>query len=105
MLEWSQIIGGILVSLASGYTLYKVQAKDKSDKERESKIENLSKEVAQLKATSVSETRVRVMMKEELKPLSDSLDKLNNNISEIKDWVAEERGFKKGLTAAANKTS
>lgn len=35
MLEWSQIIGGILVSLTSGYTLYNVQAKDKSDKERE----------------------------------------------------------------------
>lgn len=71
---------------------------------KKEKIENLSKEVAQLKATSVSETRVLVMMKEELKPLSDSLDKLNNNISEIKDWVSEERGFKKGLTVAG-KTS
>lgn len=92
---------GILSTVAGGYILHRIKSQDEKSKKQDEKIDNLETSITQLKATSVSEAHVRNLMKEELKPLSDTLDRLNSNVSEIKDWVAEERGFKKGLNAAS----
>lgn len=101
ILLWATgVLGTLAGSILGGYILHRIKLQDTRTRKQEDKIINLSQEITQLKATAVTEAHVRTLMKEEIKPLSDKIDSVNSNISEIKDWVAEERGFKKGLTAA-----
>ena len=88
------ILGGLIsliVTLMGGVMLHRL-------KKTEEKLEAFSTSITELKSTAVSDSHVRKVVKEEVAPLSDSLNELLKSMHKIEVHMAEEKGFKAATT-------
>ncbi len=96
---------GILVTAALAY--WAATARDKSNKQTE-ELTKAVRDIEQLKATAVTEPRVREILKEALAPMSQdikeakvSLLKINETLQNIQIDIATENAFKRGKSSQA----
>lgn len=94
------VIGGIVsltVSILGGLVVAKVNR-------QATKIAEFEKAITTLQNTAVNDSHVRRIVKEELEPISSTINKLADSMHNVETFVAEERGFKAGLVAALKDT-
>jgi hypothetical protein len=89
-MEYITPIFGGLISLIVGIALYRI-------KEQDAKIDEFTKSITALQNTAVSDSHVRNVVKEELRPLTSSTEQLLKSMHNIELHIAQERGFKAGL--------
>lgn len=83
----------LVTGLVSAFIMHRI-------KTQEGKLDTLTTDVSTLKSTAVSDSHVRAVVKEELQPLNATLTKVADSMEAIKEYIAEEKGFKAGAAAA-----
>jgi hypothetical protein len=97
-METSTIIAsvfGFVLTLVSGLIISKVNR-------TANKQEAQDKAITTLQNTAVSDSHVRKIVKEELQPLTLTLDKVVTSLHNIEVYVAEDKGYKAGRRAMSN---
>jgi len=87
----------IFLAFLSSYALWRIKKNDDKAEAAEEDIKRINIELSTIKATSITKSEARDMMKEELDTISRNVNKLVESTSTIEIWIAEERGFRKGL--------
>lgn len=88
------------LGIVSFLLTHRIKTQDDKIKTQDEKIETMAVEMSTLKSTAVSDSHVRAVVKEELQPLNATLTKVADSMEAIKEYIAEEKGFKAGAAAA-----
>lgn len=88
----STVIGGV-VAIIGRYLLHRV-------KKIEENQDIYSEAITKLENTAVTDSHVRAVVKEEIQPLAYSINRVADSMDVIKEYIAEDKGFKAGQAAA-----
>ena len=86
-LQITAALVGLVFSVIAGILIHR------ANKHAE-KIEFMSTAITKLQATSVSDSHVRTLIKEELQPIAGQLTSILSTMHKIEVHIAEEKGFK-----------
>lgn len=59
-----------------------------------------SQAITKLESTAVTDSHVRAVVKEEIQPLASTINRVADSMDVIKEYIAEDKGFKAGQAAA-----
>jgi len=81
--SWVSIGVSAVVAMLVRSSFAEKQKRDTLDLQHSAKISVLEKELAILQKTALSDKEVRAIIREEIHPMSDRIEKMNNNLDEI----------------------
>ena len=92
-MENASAIMGIITTVLAGVILWKLRSQsEKNDK--------FAASITALENTAVSDEHVRKVIREEMQQLNATLPELIKSMNDVKNYIAEERGYKAGQAAA-----
>lgn len=91
---------GTIGTFVGGYLLYKIKQADAKTAEVDNKLDEHSAAITRLENTAVTDSHVRAVVKEEIQPLASTINRVADSMDVIKEYIAEDKGFKAGQAAA-----
>lgn len=92
-MDYYQIVTGVIMAFLTGLVSYLF----KSIGDKSSQIRKNTEDISVLKNTSVTDEKVRLIVKEEFEPQKNMLTSIMKKVDEIGNHVSEEKGYKRAL--------